>query len=197
MTKHEGLAMVYVLQKFRDYLLRGHLKMYIDHPALKYLVKKIMLGKKICRWLLLFQVYDFEVTLKRGMLNARLDHLSRIETVEEPNNLEEGFPDAQLFVVRIADDHFADIIHFLTTGMALEGYKSQQKKELVVRTTDFSIIAGHLYKMGADEILRRYVPEFECDRILTEAHGGAAGGHYAGKATAHNILHVGLWWPTL
>jgi len=47
--------------------------------------------------------------------------------------------------------------------MASEGYTSQQKKELVVCVEDFSVIAGHLYKMGGDEILRRYVPDFERD----------------------------------
>lgn len=99
--------------------------------------------------------------------------------------------------MHVADNHFADIIHFLTTGMTPEGYTSQQKKDLVVRTTDFSVIAGHLYKMGLDKILRRYVPDFKQSNILVEAHGGAAGGHYAGKETMQNILHVGLWWPTL
>ena len=43
------------------------------------------------------------------------DHLSHIEIGEEPNKLEEGLPDAQLFAVPIADGHFEDIIHFLTT----------------------------------------------------------------------------------
>jgi hypothetical protein len=33
--------------------------------------------------------------------------------------------------------------------------------------------------------------------ILSEVHKGIAGGHYAGKVTAQNILCVGLWWPTL
>ena len=75
--------------------------------------------------------------------------------------MEEGLPDVELFVVHVADGHFKDIIHFLTTGTVLEGYSVQQKKELVVRITNFSIIAGHLYKMGTDERLQRYVPEFE------------------------------------
>jgi hypothetical protein len=34
-TKREGLAMVYALQKFRHYLLRGHFKMFTDHSTLK------------------------------------------------------------------------------------------------------------------------------------------------------------------
>ena len=52
-TEHEGLAMVYAVHKFRHYLLGGNFKMYINHSELKYLVKKPVLGGKICRWLLL------------------------------------------------------------------------------------------------------------------------------------------------
>lgn len=111
--------------------------------------------------------------------------------------MEEGLPDAQLFVVCVADNNFVDIIHFLTTGTTPEGYTIQQEKELVVHVTDFSLIAGHLYKMGEDEILHWYVPKFEINNVLAEAHGGDAGGHYAGKAATHNILLVGLWWMTL
>ena len=108
--------MVYALQKYRHYLLRGHFKMYTDHFALKYLVNKPMLGGHICRWLLLFQEYDFEVVVKPRRVNAGPDHLFRIENSEEPTNLEEGLPDAQIYVVCIADGYFEDIIHFLTTG---------------------------------------------------------------------------------
>ena len=51
--------------------------------------------------------------------------------------------------------------------------------------------------MGANEVLQRYVLEHERHAILAEAHDDVAGGHYAGKATAQNILRAGLWWPTL
>ena len=135
--------------------------MYTDHSALKHLVNKPVLGEHICRWLLLFQEYDFEVVDKLEHLNVRPDHLSRIETGEEPTSLEEGLPDAQIFAVRVVDGNFEDLIHFLTTRTAPKEYSIQQKKELVVRMVDFSIIVWHLYKMGNDEILRRYVPEFQ------------------------------------
>ena len=45
-TEHEGLAMVYTLQKFRHYLLGRHFKIYTDHSTLKYLVNKPVLGAK-------------------------------------------------------------------------------------------------------------------------------------------------------
>ena len=66
--------------------------------------------------------------MKLGKLNVEIDHLSRIESGEEPTNLEEGLPDAQLFSIKVVDVHFADIIQFLTTGMAPMGYSVQQKK---------------------------------------------------------------------
>ena len=34
-TEREGLAIIYVLQKFRHYLLGDHFKMYTDHSTLK------------------------------------------------------------------------------------------------------------------------------------------------------------------
>jgi len=49
--------------------------------------------------------------------------------------LEEGLPDAQLFLVRIVDGHFKDVIHFITIGTASKEYSIQQKKELVVHVT--------------------------------------------------------------
>lgn len=68
-TEREGLAMVYALQKFKHYMLGAHFKMYTNHSALKYLVNKPVLGGRICKWLLLFQEYDFEIIVKPGRLN--------------------------------------------------------------------------------------------------------------------------------
>ena len=73
--------------------------MFIDHSALKYLVNKPMLGGRICRWLILFQEYDFEIIVKPGRLNLGLDHLSRLESGEDPTSLDEGLPDAHLFSI--------------------------------------------------------------------------------------------------
>jgi hypothetical protein len=93
-TKREGLAMMYALQKFCHYLLGGHFKMFTDQSTLKYLVNKPVLRGRICRWLLLFQEYDFEIIVKPGRMNKGLDHLSRLEHGEEPTSLEDTLLDA-------------------------------------------------------------------------------------------------------
>ena len=90
--------------------------MFTDHSALKFLVNKPVLGGKICRWLLIFQEYDFEIIVNPRKLNARPDHLSMLETGEEPTKLEDNILDAQLFAIQIMDDYFKENIEFLTTG---------------------------------------------------------------------------------
>jgi hypothetical protein len=45
--------------------------------------------------------------------------------------------------------------------------------------------------------LQRYVLEHERPRFLTKSHDKIVGGHYAGKATVHKLLHAGLWWLTI
>ena len=109
-TERESLAMVYALQKFRHYLLGGHFKMFTDHFALKNLVNKPVLGRRICRWLLLFQEYDFEIVVKPGRMNKGPGHLSRLEHGEEPTSLDDTLPDAQLLAIRKVDAHFTEIV---------------------------------------------------------------------------------------
>jgi len=58
----------------------------------------------------------------------------------------------------------------------------------VVRVAYYQLIVGHLYKLGADNILRRSVKEREHPIILAESHEEIAGGHYAGKSTTHGIM---------
>lgn len=122
--------------------------MYNDHSNFQYFVNKLVLGERICRWLLLFQEYDIEVILKPRKLNAGLDHFSRLESGVEGGSLDDALLDAQLFSIRIEDDKFGDIVQFISIGTTHVEYTTAQKKQLVVCTIDCQLIAGHLYKWG-------------------------------------------------
>ena len=76
--------MVFTLQKYQHYLLDNPFIFYTDHQDLKYLVNKPLNHGRICRWLLLFQEFEFEVVVQQGKLNVGPDHLSRIDTGKEP-----------------------------------------------------------------------------------------------------------------
>jgi hypothetical protein len=123
------------------------------------------------------------VIAKPGKLNVRPDHLSRVTNGEEPTNLEDNFPDAQLFSVQVAKEYFCNIIEYLSTWTTPQAFNTTQKKNLVVKVVDYQLITGRLYKMGVNKILRRYVLEHEIPRILAESHEGIVGGNCVGKAT--------------
>jgi hypothetical protein len=97
----------------------------------------------------------------------------------------------------MVDNYFTDIVHFLSTGMAPSDMTVAQNKQLVVKAADYQLIAGNLYKLGVDGILRGCVLENERPMMLSEVHEGIAGGHYTGRTIAHKILCAGLWWPAL
>jgi hypothetical protein len=157
--EREGLDMLYALHKFRHYLLSKHFEMFTDHVSLKYLVNNPMLGVRICRWLLLFQEFNFELRVKPRKMNAGHDRLSRVTNGEEPTNLEDNFPDAQLFSVQVVDEYFIDIIEYLSRRVLPRDFSIVQKKNLVVKVAGYQLIADNLYKMGTENILRRCVLE--------------------------------------
>ena len=89
--------MVFALKKYRHYLLDNPFIFYTNHQALKYLVNKPLHQGRICPWLLVFQEFKFEVVVRLGKLNVGLDHLSRIDTGEEPTGVKDDLLDAHLF----------------------------------------------------------------------------------------------------
>ena len=89
------------------------------------------------------------------------------------------------------DEHnheFNSIIHFLGIGYAPEGMPTNQKKHLVVRAADYTLIMGHLYKLATDKVLRHCFFDYEQPWVMSEAYAGVTGEHYVGKATVRNIL---------
>lgn len=104
-TKREALAMVYSLQKFRHYLFGASFKFLTDHSTQKYLVNKLALEVRICRWLLLFQDFTFEVVVKLGILNVGSDHLSRLETRESDGAIDDQLPNVDLFRIEAIPNH--------------------------------------------------------------------------------------------
>lgn len=92
--------MVYSLQNFRHYVLGVPLKIFTNHSTLKYLVNKPILEGRICRWLLLFQEFMFEVVVKPSRLNIGPDHLSCLETGENYGAIDDRLPNADLFRIK-------------------------------------------------------------------------------------------------
>jgi hypothetical protein len=74
--------------------------------------------------------------VKQGKLNEGPDHLSHILSGEDAGNLDDSLLDSQLFVFKMVDKYFTNIVQFLSTGMALTDMIVTQKKQLVVKSID-------------------------------------------------------------
>ena len=94
--------MIYSINKFRHYLLGQKFTFHVDHSALLYLVSKHELIKKLARWTLLLQEFEFDILLHRpGVQHAVANYLSRLEWGESGTGVTNEFPDGQLFRVDI------------------------------------------------------------------------------------------------
>jgi hypothetical protein len=160
-TKREGLAMVYALQKFRHYLLGGHFKFFTDHSTLKYLVNNHVLEGRICRWLLLFQVFSFDVVFNLGKLHVGPDNLSWLELEESGGVVDDQLPNAHILKIKAISNYLYNIALFLTTSTTPEGCFATQKKHLVVCAANYQLITSKLYKLGLENNLRRCVLDHE------------------------------------
>jgi hypothetical protein len=89
---------------------------------LKYLVNKPVLEGRICRWLLLFQEFPFEVVIKPRRCNVGPNHLSRLESGESGGAVDDQLPDAKLFRVEAIPEYLEDIAVFLSTWACTETY---------------------------------------------------------------------------
>nr|GEX11879.1 hypothetical protein [Tanacetum cinerariifolium] len=54
-----------------------------------------------------------------------------------------------------------------------------------------------LYKVCADQVVRRCVPDHEDTNILAHFHSYASGGHFGATKTGHKVLQSGFFWPTI
>ena len=76
----ELLAILYLVDKFRNYLWGNEFVIYCDHRPLSYLESKNTIGNaRLTRWALSLQPYRYRILHRPGRKNLDADFLSRLE----------------------------------------------------------------------------------------------------------------------
>ena len=96
-SKREALGIIYVVTKFRHYLLGNKFVLHVNHQALVYIVNKALLVGKMAWWMLLLQEFDFTIQHTPGNENAIADFLSQLEEDFPKQGRLDELPDATLF----------------------------------------------------------------------------------------------------
>nr|GEW42153.1 putative reverse transcriptase domain, ribonuclease H-like domain, aspartic peptidase domain protein [Tanacetum cinerariifolium] len=204
-TKKEMLAVVYAFEKFRSYLIMNKCIVHTDHFALKYLFAKKDAKARLLRWVLLLQKFDFAVIDNKGAKNLAADHFSRLENpyenVLDPKEINENFPFETLGMVTFRGDFgtpgFADFTNYHAGNFLVKGMSTQQKNKFFKDVKHYFWDDPFLFKVCADQVIRRYVHGKEAFDILEAFHNGPTGAHHGANLTAKKVFDAGFFWPTI
>ncbi|GJS63396.1 reverse transcriptase domain-containing protein [Tanacetum coccineum] len=201
-TEKEMLAVVYAFEKFRPYLVLSKSIVYTDHSALKYLMNKQDAKPRLLRWVLLLQEFDITILDKKGSENLAADHLSRLENphkdVLENKDINEHFPLETLGVISNGSTPwFADFANYHAGNFIIKGMSTQQKRKFFKDVKHYFWDDPYLFRICADQIIRRCVHGHEALEILKACHEGPTGGHHSANLTARKVFDAGFFWPTI
>ncbi|GJX09939.1 reverse transcriptase domain-containing protein [Tanacetum coccineum] len=156
------------------------------NSALKYLLAKQDAKPRLLRWILLLQEFDVVIRDKKGAENLAANHLSRLENpyqselekkeITELCPLEDTWM-GYLSWLLINAPWFAGFCK-LTCGVmfVIKGMSSQQKRKFSKDVKHYFWDDPFLFKICADQVIRRCVLGQEAFDILKACHSGPAKG---------------------
>lgn len=83
-TKRELLAIVFCLNKFRNWIWGQHLTLYTDHKALFFMFTQKHINQMLNNWLETLLDFDFQIIHRPGVHHTLPDAISRFYDADAP-----------------------------------------------------------------------------------------------------------------
>nr|GEW69547.1 reverse transcriptase domain-containing protein [Tanacetum cinerariifolium] len=143
--------------------------------------------------------------IKKGAKNLAADHLFRLEnphqSVLEKKEINEMVPLETLnmvsFRINSSTPWFADFANYHVGNFIVKGMSSQQKNKFFKDVKHYFWDDPFMFKICADQVIRRCVHGQKAVEILKACHNGPTGGHHGPNYTAKKVFDSGFYWPTI
>nr|GEW43269.1 reverse transcriptase domain-containing protein [Tanacetum cinerariifolium] len=137
--------------------------------------------------------------------NLVADHLSRLDNPHldelKKKEITETFPFKILGMISFHGDSstswFFDFANYHAGNFIVKEMSSQQKKKFFKDVKHYFWDDPYLFKICADQVIRRCVHGQEAIDILTAYHNGPTRGHHGAKHTTEKVFNSGFYWPTI
>jgi hypothetical protein len=217
-TRREMLALVWSVRYFRPYLYGREFIARTDHASLQWLRSFKEPEGQVARWLQVLGEYQYSVTHREGQKHGNADGLSRQAycaactepVVEEPvhvrvTSLRPEWTPQQLATWQEEDDELKSVIEAVRAGVRptadeIKGWPSVTKR-LMLDWERLVCVENVVYRewytrSGQLEKYQLVTPKNLRPQIMSIAHDGVLGGHYAEKKTALKLRDL-FYWPRL
>ena len=102
-----------------------------------------------------------------------------------------------LYIPTSTNSWYNDLKYYLTHRRSTNHLDGHKKIALRLNSSQYQLIDGVLFQQNYNQVLLRCLEKDNAEHILVELHDGPVGGHLSGETTAHKVLRVGYYWPTL
>ncbi|GJS35635.1 reverse transcriptase domain-containing protein [Tanacetum coccineum] len=92
---------------------------------------------------------------------------------------------------------FADFANYHVGNFVVKGMSSQQKNKFFKDVKHYFWDDPFLFKICADQVIRRCVHGQEAIDILKACHNRPIGGHHGLNYTAKKVFNSGFYWPII
>ena len=198
----EGLAIIYGVKMFHQYLFGRRFTIYSDHKPLQHLFSEsrpvpVLASARIQRWAQTLGAYDYVMEYKPGNQHANADSLSRLPLPDTPSQvplpgetvlLMEKLQSSPVTAAQIRSWTDRDPILSQVRHMLLKGWRDLGRKEFrpyQQRREEMSVQDGCVL-VGS----RVIIPNVGRSKVMDELHEG-----HPGISRIKGLVSGVVWWP--